>query len=556
MKSFYPILIFILSFALYIETLDHQFAAEDFHHIHSSTHIKTLNDIPKIFSSKTWPGNLYRPISSLTYALTYHYYKLDPLPYHLTNIVLYALCCLLVYLLLSNFLNSRYAVYISLLFVAHPIHTEVVSNISYRTESLCAFFGLAFIYCAQKTFEKNKLSTLFWTFIFLLLSLLSKESGFVFILILPLFYFFTKKKPLQLNTIILFLSFTIFTLLLYLALRFNALDSKLFLQLKDSSSFINNPLTFLDFTERFCFAFLLLGKYIALTIFPFILSSDYSFNKIALNWNTEMYSYLSIVLIFLAITSFTLHRKSKFSFFPILFFISFLLTSNIILPTEKIFGEHLAFVPSLGIIGFLTCLLSTMLELKVFKICMNLLLIVFSLKTILHAQVWYNNDSLFHYETKSYKKSTKMLSNYGFHLLNKEKFLDAEIQFKKSLDVYPKNSNAAFGYGKLFFLQEDMWKARNWLERTLEIHPEHKEALNLLGELEFKERNYDKAKLSYQKLLKIDHEHFEGQLGLFKTAIKIKDFSLAERLKIELEEKKAENQKVLDAVVEYGEVFK
>ena len=65
---------------------------------------------------------------------------------HLVNVLLYGVCCGLLFLILVRILPRRDAflpLLTTLLFVAHPIHTEVVANIKSRDEILALLASLA-----------------------------------------------------------------------------------------------------------------------------------------------------------------------------------------------------------------------------------------------------------------------------------------------------------------------------------------------------------------------------------------------------------------------------
>ena len=87
---------------------------------------------------------------------------------------------------------------ITLLFLAHPIHTEVVDSLKNREELLSFLFGIGSLILFSKIYVTRK-KLLFVVFIFLLLglSILSKESGVVFLLAIItkiLFAFFSRQQ--------------------------------------------------------------------------------------------------------------------------------------------------------------------------------------------------------------------------------------------------------------------------------------------------------------------------------------------------------------------------
>ena len=75
----------------------------------------------------------YRPLTTLSFRLNYWLHELDPVGYHVANVLLHYLCTLMFYWLsrsvvLSNTINKESSSFMmSALFAVHPIHTEAVS---------------------------------------------------------------------------------------------------------------------------------------------------------------------------------------------------------------------------------------------------------------------------------------------------------------------------------------------------------------------------------------------------------------------------------------------
>ena len=85
----------------------------------------------------------------------------------------------------STFKNRNIAIAVSVLFAAHPIHTEVVANIKSRDEILAYLFGTIMLICFLKFKESNLKKWLYASLSFYFLAILSKENAILFIAILP-----------------------------------------------------------------------------------------------------------------------------------------------------------------------------------------------------------------------------------------------------------------------------------------------------------------------------------------------------------------------------------
>lgn len=89
-------------------------------------------------------ARFYRPLSTLTYALDYHIWGLDPAGYHLTTLLLHAAASALAVVALAAVTRRTGAAALGgLLFAAHPLTAEVVPVASRRQDVLVTALVLA-----------------------------------------------------------------------------------------------------------------------------------------------------------------------------------------------------------------------------------------------------------------------------------------------------------------------------------------------------------------------------------------------------------------------------
>jgi protein O-mannosyl-transferase len=144
----------------------------------------------------------WHPLTTVSYALDYAIWGLNPFGYHLTNVVLHGLNAFLVVILVMRLMDigllrrktGNYSEKISttagvatgILFGLHPIHVESVAWISERKDVLCAFFFLSSLlaYIKYATAEKKDDSVIpfenkkyLFTLLLFVLSLLSKPMA-------------------------------------------------------------------------------------------------------------------------------------------------------------------------------------------------------------------------------------------------------------------------------------------------------------------------------------------------------------------------------------------
>jgi tetratricopeptide (TPR) repeat protein len=85
-----------------------------------------------------------RPLTSLSYYLTWRVFGPDPLPFRLTNLALHVTVCVLVFVLARRLFPGDYwaAFLAAVIFAVHPVHVESVAWVAGRTDVLSTAFLL------------------------------------------------------------------------------------------------------------------------------------------------------------------------------------------------------------------------------------------------------------------------------------------------------------------------------------------------------------------------------------------------------------------------------
>jgi tetratricopeptide (TPR) repeat protein len=131
--------------AVYALALANDFAFDDIPIVLGDPRLASL-DLRAIFSSGYWQHSdlaLYRPLTTLSFAVDWGLAGHSPAWFHLTNVLLHAAASVLVLLLLARLFPVRAALAGALVFAVHPVHVEAVANVVGRAELLAAVFSLA-----------------------------------------------------------------------------------------------------------------------------------------------------------------------------------------------------------------------------------------------------------------------------------------------------------------------------------------------------------------------------------------------------------------------------
>ncbi|XP_064394194.1 protein O-mannosyl-transferase Tmtc2-like isoform X2 [Halichondria panicea] len=177
--------------ALYLNSLNGEFVFDDHEAIETNMDVRTNTPLSQVFSNDFWGQPLsdpeshksYRPLVILSFRTNRLLHGLWAPGFHLVNTVLHAAVTALYYQLLCRLrLEWSTVVTASLLFAAHPIHTEAVSNIVGRTELLCALFFLLSFLLYDRSLPQRRPSTHSWLRLCLSIclavsSMLCKEQG-------------------------------------------------------------------------------------------------------------------------------------------------------------------------------------------------------------------------------------------------------------------------------------------------------------------------------------------------------------------------------------------
>ena len=213
--SHYGWILFFFTFLLYGNTIFNEYNLDD--ELVTRNHPLTsqgIKAIPQIFStpyySKGGSAYEYRPVVLASFAIEHQFFGEDPHISHFINVLLYAISILVLFLTLKKVFysyNILLPFIISLLFAAHPLHTEVVASIKNRDEILALLFALLSTLAAFKFVQKANTHSLFVCFIAFILALLSKSSVIPFAFIIPMaMFFFSKATDKQVLMISLGLS--------------------------------------------------------------------------------------------------------------------------------------------------------------------------------------------------------------------------------------------------------------------------------------------------------------------------------------------------------------
>lgn len=191
--------LFILSVFLYSKTINFDisgFDDESFSQISFSKY--SLKDIftKNVFLSDDLSLSnrpvFYRPVLILSFAID-SLIKQNVQVFHTTNILLHLACSFIFFVFLKRyFFNFEFSFLATVLFLLHPANIFTVAWIPGRNDSLLFIFFISSVIFLFEYINKDKLFFLCLHFVLFVLSLLTKETGLLIILI-GTYYLLIKK---------------------------------------------------------------------------------------------------------------------------------------------------------------------------------------------------------------------------------------------------------------------------------------------------------------------------------------------------------------------------
>ena len=199
LKRSLALLVALAGFLLYANTLGHDYVLDDFGLIKDNTITKKgVSAIPEIFKTSYRFGmnitdyQLYRPLSKAMFAVEWNIAPDSPALGHFINVLLFAFLCYMIFMVLTKYLKGDLLIpfITSLLFAAHPLHTEVVANIKSRDEIVCFLLLMGTLWHLHSYVTNGSMKAYVAGISCFFIAMFSKESAITFIAVVPLLYYF------------------------------------------------------------------------------------------------------------------------------------------------------------------------------------------------------------------------------------------------------------------------------------------------------------------------------------------------------------------------------
>jgi protein O-mannosyl-transferase len=343
-----PVLLFCATIlAAYLGSLSNGFAgdARGLVIADERVHYASAENIDRIFTHTYWwpygESGLYRPATTLSYLFNYAILGSgkNAAGYHWTNLLLHLLNAVLLYFVARRFTGAIPAAWIAALWGVHPVLTESVAAISGRPDliaGVCVLGGLLLYWKSIEAAGARRIAWLAALALVTLIGVLAKESAIVLPAIVLLYALLWRDHRGLLGAGI--------AMFIPIQVMFYLRAASMFGLPPTQFPFWDNPITGAGFWTGRAAALAVIGREVALLIWPAKLSSDYSWSQI----RPEEIAWLGVPVAILGAAGVALlWRWSRTGFFvAIAALLAWLPSSNLLFPIGTIMAERFLYLPA------------------------------------------------------------------------------------------------------------------------------------------------------------------------------------------------------------------
>lgn len=506
----------IIGFLVFGNMLFNGFVADDITLILTNPTIHSLSNFstllfqiqPHAGGQGLVTGSYYIPLTLISFSFLYTFFGDTSFFFHLFQLLLHIGNTILLFSIFTPFFSKRVALLLSLLFLVHPINQETVAYIANLQDVLFLFWGLLALFYYQRFMGRHsswKKITIISLFV--LLSMLSKITGSLFIPLILFQVILSHRKP--------FLSFVIgfaITLGIYFLFKFSA--QNILFAVEPSS------ITKADIFTRLINIPSIIFYYLGTFFFPktLITHQDWLITSVTVN---NFYSPLLFDLGFFAVIGvlgFLSHRRSKKTFYTFLFFCLWfvlgLLLHIQIIPLDFTVADRWFYFPLIGLLGLLAVGIQFLkIKPNVLIVVSLIIIVILSVRTIIQNKNWRNGYSLYSHDLVFAKDNLYLNGLLGNEYMTMRKYDEALKYFKKVAAQDPLLERNWINIGASYYSKGDLQSAEKYFKKAAEVGTTQTK-YDRLGLLYIQERRLKEAKSVYEVAVKEYPTYQRAQLYL------------------------------------------
>jgi len=518
-----PILLVVVltAFLIYSPALNGPHIWDDELLIQDNPHVTSPGQIGLIFADDVEAsggevGSLYRPLMTMTFAMDYGLWRMNPIGYHVVNVLWHSAVALLVFCFAFFLFGCMPpALIASLLFLVHPVQSEAVSYISGRSDPMSVFFLLGVFYLyIRRPFPRfvNVLALI----VAYAACLLSRESGLILPALFLLYHGAFRKKMDRVSFAALLM-----VAAAYVAARLTVLDHLMPHAAAHGSWITRLPGFFAAYAH-----------YLRLLVWPADLHMEYG---------TRVFSWaepwvIGGLFLFLATTGVLVFawKRSRLVALGLGWFLVSLIPVSNLFPINAYMAEHWLYLPSIGIFllaaGGLYHLYQDPRLRKPSLALAAALVGFFGAMTFIHNSYW--SDRIEFYErTFAYAPfSWRVANNLGTTYQEKGDLDKAEMYLLKAVALKDDNPETYNNLGVVYGKRDKSKEALAYFEKALSLDPQYFEVYRNMGNTHRRAGRPEEAAEGYHKALSLQPDYALAYSGLGNLAQDAGDFVEAQKL--------------------------
>ncbi|MBS14790.1 MAG: hypothetical protein CME19_24795 [Gemmatimonadetes bacterium] len=490
---FASVVVVVVVAIVYGNSLPNGFTFDD-HPVVVDNPVLVHGTIQDVLTSPFWPGQadlgLYRPLTLLSYAINRSISGTDPYAYHLTNVVLHGVTCVMLVLLLSQWFGRSAGLVGGLVFAVHPALSEAVNAIVGRAELLAGGCVVAAWYAHHRSEEVVGWRIL--AVVLYALGCLAKEHAILLpaMIVAERMWLYSsgsiKERVVNLKSSLTPLAPYAAVVVAVLMLRYSVIGS---LGLPRLPDFVDNPLAHADTLTRLWSSVAVFGRYARLVLLPVDLSADYTYNQIPAAISLTDPFLLAGWFTMVAILT-VVYRSAQgesggvFGFGFVVFLVAWLPISNLLVAIGTPMNDRLLYLPMIGfaiLVGAGYGRLEEAVPTSRSRLLVALVCLVMGTRTVIRNADWQDDFTLFESATQVSRDSAKAHFNFGNALRDRGNLAGALDAYGRAIAIYPGYAEVSYNQGIVLKEKGETGRAIDAYRAVLKAEPDHVNAMTNLG---------------------------------------------------------------------------
>lgn len=474
-ECFAVILISIFGIALYFNSITNGFVWDDEDQIVKNLTLQSLSNIGNFWTGSTFYaggsenflGLYYRPVTTTFFSLLVSLFGPIPIPFHAASVLFHTFNAILVFLLFKRFFSHGLALLLALLFLSHPMHTEVVDYASGLGDLISFSLGLSglLLFTESQTIARKKF---IFAIVLFSLSLLAKETGLL-LLVGAFMYRVLYYKQLVRSFASLSASALIY---LFLRIVFSNIQSHI-------QNFV--PIMSATLFEKIITAPKIVAYYINQFFFPSNLAISQHWVVRSVSFQDFYFPLIEITALISAVTAlycFVIRKhggdREKSFFIGIALLTSGIAAHLHMVPLFGTVADRWFYVPSVGLIIIIGTMLSLIKErlhpriVGIATLCIVLIIAILAMHTFVRNSDWKDGYALYSHDIRINPHSYELENNLGQEFYKKGDLDQAKRHFENSISLTSDNWFALNNLATVYFRQDDIPNARRIYQQVVD----------------------------------------------------------------------------------------